>query len=113
MTYCTLDEMMLVGLRGQERTYPCVFGRERGLAVVYLICSVQFLFEAEEGIPNFPVKFSYELHLSEAWKLIKRGQMTEVLQKCRHLEEQKLKLASRMKEMQFKKSHVVNVEVYK
>lgn len=45
-------------------------GRERGLAVVYLICSVQFLFEAEEEIQNFPVKFSDELHISEAWKLI-------------------------------------------
>lgn len=37
---------------------------------VYLICSVQFLFKAEEGTLNFPVKFSNEWYISEAWKLI-------------------------------------------
>lgn len=31
---------------------------------------MQFLLEAEEGIQNFPVKFSDVLHTSEAWKLI-------------------------------------------
>lgn len=33
--------------------------------MVYHICKC-----AEEGIQNFPVKLSVELHISEAWKVI-------------------------------------------
>lgn len=31
---------------------------------------MQLLYDVEEGTQNFPVKFSGELHISEAWKLM-------------------------------------------
>lgn len=65
MAQWTADEMMFIGLRGQERAQPYDQGGERFFAVVYHICKC-----AEEGIQNFPVKLSVELHISEAWKVI-------------------------------------------
>lgn len=44
---------------------------EKGFLLWFIIfASVQLLYDLEEGIQNFPVKLSVELHISEAWKVI-------------------------------------------